>query len=254
MSLDELRGRRVAIWGVGQEGLALARLLLDREIVPLFLDDQAPGARARLDATIGPGHQVVEPGQVDWSGVDVVVRAPGVSRYRPELVRATDAGVSVTTAMALWLSDFAGAPVVAVTGTKGKSTTAALTASLLRYDGLEVALIGNIGVPVRRDLRSTAGRCLRGRGLLLPGGRRVGHPGGVRPDQPGPRPSRPGTASEETYYRDKLRLIEAGPPGALAVNAASDEAVRRTAGPRRPHPVRTGGPGPGGHRRVDVRR
>jgi UDP-N-acetylmuramoylalanine--D-glutamate ligase len=34
---------------------------------------------------------------------------------------------------------------------------------------------------------------------------------------------------EEPYYRDKLRLIEAGPPGALAVSAASEEAVRRTA-------------------------
>ena len=47
---------------------------------------------------------------------------------------------------------------------------------------------------------------------------------------------------EEAYYRDKLRLIEAGPPGALAVNAASDEAVRRTAG----HPDRTCSARPGG--------
>jgi UDP-N-acetylmuramoylalanine--D-glutamate ligase len=41
--------------------------------------------------------------------------------------------------------------------------------------------------------------------------------------------------SEEAYYRDKLRLVDAGPPGALAVNAGSPEAVRRTAG----HPRRT---------------
>ena len=41
--------------------------------------------------------------------------------------------------------------------------------------------------------------------------------------------------SEEAYYRDKLRLVEAGPPGVLAVNAGSEEAVRRTAG----HPRRT---------------
>ena len=51
---------------------------------------------------------------------------------------------------------------------------------------------------------------------------------------------------EEAYYRDKLRLIEAGPPGALAVNAGSDEAVRRTEG----HPARTLF-GPTGRVRVD---
>ncbi len=78
----------------------------------------------------------------------MVVRAPGVSRYRAELAVAAAAGVSVTTAMAVWLEDFADARVVAITGTKGKSTTAALTAAILRAEGLEVALIGNIGVPV----------------------------------------------------------------------------------------------------------
>ena len=70
-----------------------------------------------------------------WADLDVVVRAPGVSRYRPELVAAEAAGVAVTTAMAVWLEDYADARVVAITGTKGKSTTAALTASILREAG-----------------------------------------------------------------------------------------------------------------------
>jgi UDP-N-acetylmuramoylalanine--D-glutamate ligase len=142
-------------------------------------------------------------------------------------------GVTVTTAMALWLEDFAEARVVAITGTKGKSTTAALTASILRHEGMEVELIGNIGVPVidmydrplvdayvvevssyqAADVTITPGVCVVT---------------SLAPDH------LDWHGGEEAYYRDKLRLVEAGPPGALAVNAASPEALRRTDG----HPGR----------------
>ena len=55
----------------------------------------------------------------------------------------------------------------------------------------------------------------------------------------------------EAYYRDKLRLVEAGPPGRLAVNAGNDEALARTGGPSRPHAVRAGRTGAGRRRRLD---
>ena len=177
---------------------------------------------------------MIRPDQVAWGDLDVVVRAPGVSRYRAELATAAAAGVAVTTAMAVWLEDFADARVVAITGTKGKSTTAALTASILRHQGLEVALIGNIGVPVTdvygrdpveayvvevssyqaADVTTTPPVCVL---TSLAPDHLDWHRG------------------EEAYYRDKLRLIDAGPIGAIAVNAASDEAVSRT----RAHPART---------------
>jgi UDP-N-acetylmuramoylalanine--D-glutamate ligase len=172
---------------------------------------------------------VQSPGGVRWEDIDVVVRSPGVSRYRSELKAAEEAGVVITTAMALWLEDFADARVLAITGTKGKSTTATLAASILEQDGLEVALIGNIGVPVTEmydrplvdayvvevssyqaaDVTVSPGVCV----LTSLAPDHVDWHGGV-----------------EAYYRDKLRLIEAGPPGALAVNAASPEAVKRTDG------------------------
>ena len=167
------------------------------------------------------------PGAADWSAVDVVVRAPGVSRYRPELVAAEAAGAEVTTAMAIWLADFADAPVVAVTGTKGKSTTASLAAAILRATGRHVELVGNIGVPVTEtydrprsdayvvevssyqaaDVTTTPPVCV----LTSLAPDHLDWHGDV-----------------EAYYEDKLRLIRAGPPGALAVNAASEEAVART--------------------------
>jgi UDP-N-acetylmuramoylalanine--D-glutamate ligase len=233
MTLDELCGRRVAVWGLGREGLAMAELLLARDVIPVLIDDQVESASARAEAVLVGGPAVVDPTSAPWTAIDVVVRAPGVSRYRPELVAARAQGVTVTTAMALWLEDFADARVVAITGTKGKSTTATLTASILRNEGMEVALIGNIGVPVTdmyhrppvdayvvevssyqaADVTVTPGVCV----LTSLAPDHLDWHGG-----------------EESYYRDKLRLIEAGPAGALAVSAASDEAVRRTAGhPRR---------------------
>jgi UDP-N-acetylmuramoylalanine--D-glutamate ligase len=234
VNLDQLCDRRVAVWGLGQEGLAMADLLAGRGVTPVLIDDDVDAASAQAAAVLGGDSVVVGPATVTWSDLDAVVRAPGVSRYRPELLAAAASGVTVTTAMALWLEDFAEARVVAITGTKGKSTTAALAASILRQEGMEVALIGNIGVPVTdmydrplvdayvvevssyqaADVTVSPGVCV----LTSLAPDHLDWHGG-----------------QEPYYRDKLRLIEAGPPGALAVSAASPEAVLRT----ERHPGRT---------------
>ncbi len=233
-ALDGVLARRLAVWGMGAEGLALATLAAGRGGVPLLIDDDPAGATGRAAAALGRAAPVVGPGDVDWSGVDVVVRSPGVSRYRPELASAAAAGVEVTTTMALWLEDHAAAAVLAVTGTKGKSTTAALAAAVLEADGRRVELIGNIGVPVldtyarpRPDVYVVevssyqAADVTRSPGVVVLTSLAPDHltwHGGVEP-----------------YYRDKLRLVEAGPPGHLAVNAGNEEALARTAG----HPDRT---------------
>ena len=234
MTLDELCDRRVAVWGLGSEGRALARLLRARRVDVRYIDDRPDDAARRLGEDGGSEPAVLRPDEVRWPELEVVVRAPGVSRYRPELAEARAAGVTVTTAMALWLEDYAEARVVAITGTKGKSTTAALTAAILGQDGRDVALIGNIGVPVVEMY----GRPLADAYVVE-----------VSSFQAADVAVSPGVVvltslapdhldwhrSEEAYYRDKLRLIEAGPPGDLAVNAGSEEAVRRTAH----HPRRT---------------
>ncbi len=78
---------------------------------------------------------------------EVVVRSPGVSVHRPELRALREAGVPVTTATSLWLAERGAAGVIGVTGTKGKSTTAALVCHLARAAGRTARLAGNIGAP-----------------------------------------------------------------------------------------------------------
>jgi UDP-N-acetylmuramoylalanine--D-glutamate ligase len=227
VTLDELCTLRVAVWGLGQEGRAMVALLGERGVVPVLIDDR-PEAVTGVPPESAVGARVALPGAVRWDALDVVVRSPGVSRYRPELRSAEEAGVAVTTAMALWLEDFADVPVLAVTGTKGKSTTATLAASILGHDGLEVALIGNIGVPVtdaygRAPVDAYVVEVSSYQAADVTVSPRVCVLTSLAPDH------LDWHGGEEAYYRDKLRLVEAGPPGALAVNAASPEAVRRTA-------------------------
>jgi UDP-N-acetylmuramoylalanine--D-glutamate ligase len=234
MRLEEVAALRVGIWGLGQEGLAMATLLGDHGAAPVYIDDDPAAGALRLETSLGSVSPVSDPATVDWSALDIVVRSPGVSRYRSELLGAAAFGVRVTTAMAIWLEDYAGANVLAITGTKGKSTTAALAAALLRSEGVDVSLIGNIGTPVTE----TYGQPQAGAYVVevssyqaaeVTVSPRVCVLTSLAPDH------LDWHGGEAAYYRDKLRLIEAGPPGQLAVNAGNEKALERTEG----HPHRT---------------
>ncbi len=151
MRFSELDGARIGVWGAGREISSLARQLAARlpsaRIVAAAFD-APPDASAR--ATLGePAPRIVSAADAleAMSACAVVVRSPGVSTYRPELAALRAAGVPVTTATALWLAERGGRGVIGITGTKGKSTTAALAFHLARAAGCEVRLAGNIGVP-----------------------------------------------------------------------------------------------------------
>jgi len=81
-------------------------------------------------------------------GFDVVVKSPGISVYKPALVAAQSQGTRFTSGTALWFGNNPDARVIAVTGTKGKSTTSAMIAHLARALGVRTALAGNIGLPL----------------------------------------------------------------------------------------------------------
>ncbi len=228
MRLESLLSQRVAIWGMGEEGTAFARLLGERGASPVLVDDDPVGAARRVPAVAGRSPVIHPPDPSTLGAVDAIVRSPGVSRYRPELLEAASGGVAVTTPLAVWLEDFHDAPIMAVTGTKGKSTTATLAARILEHDGARVALVGNIGSPVTDlygdgDFDAFVVEVSSYQAADVTMSPSVSVLTSLAPDH------LDWHGGVETYYRDKLRLISAGPFGSLAVNAASAEAVHRTA-------------------------
>jgi len=154
VKFSELEGRSIAVWGAGRETRAFARAveryLPAGKITAALFDgppdsDAFPGARALAAADASAA----------LAGCDVLVRSPGVSIRRGDFARIAG-HLPVTTATSLWLAEHGGAGVLGVTGTKGKSTTAALAAHLARAAGIDVRLAGNIGSPAIELLGESA--------------------------------------------------------------------------------------------------
>ena len=148
MELDALQDRRLALLGLGVENQALGRWLASRGLGFAVCDadparrlDGAPWKEAVRDWRLGPGcfdrlHDF-----------DLIFRSPGIPSLRPELEQARRRGTEVSSQTALFL-ERCPAPVIGITGTKGKGTTASLLDSILRREpGLSPHLGGNIGIP-----------------------------------------------------------------------------------------------------------
>lgn len=171
MRVSQLEGRRVALWGWGREGRAAYRALRGGEDDSRALEkrmdtgsrDPRQGGACTLPLTLfcsvaeledaralgDPGLRIETEATADrLSAFDVVVKSPGISPYRPEAVAAHERGTAFIGGTALWFAERPDARTVCVTGTKGKSTTTALLAHLLRAGGHRTALCGNIGLPL----------------------------------------------------------------------------------------------------------
>jgi UDP-N-acetylmuramoylalanine--D-glutamate ligase len=149
MRIADLVGHRVAVWGFGREGRAAIHALRQRcadQRFTLFCSAAEVDAARVFDATL----DVIagEPDAAALAQFDVVVKSPGISAYKPALLAAAEQGTRFTSGTALWFGENPDARVIAVTGTKGKSTTSALIAHLARALAVRTALAGNIGLPL----------------------------------------------------------------------------------------------------------
>ena len=145
-------GKRVAVFGLGNSGLLAARALKDggAEVIA-FDDDDKKIADAQA-----AGLKTQDLRKLDWSTVAALLLAPGVPLTHPKphwtVELARKANVEGIGDIELFCRERAktgaGCPLVAITGTNGKSTTTALTAHLLKSAGRDAQMGGNIGVPV----------------------------------------------------------------------------------------------------------
>jgi UDP-N-acetylmuramoylalanine--D-glutamate ligase len=230
LRIRDLADRRVAVWGHGREGRAALAALRARlpQLTPTLLCTMKEADAARAEE---PGLAVLagEPDADALAAFDVVIKSPGISAHRPEISAAGARGTRFTSGTALWFAERADARVVAVTGTKGKSTTSALLAHLARSLGVRTALAGNIGMPLLELLDADAALWVVELSSFQTGDAAATELGVItclyeeHLDWHGTR---------ERYVADKLRLAAAA--RTLLVNAGQPELLRLTAA----HPQR----------------
>jgi UDP-N-acetylmuramoylalanine--D-glutamate ligase len=141
----ELSGKRVVVVGLGKSGIAAAKLCLSRGATVIGTDSApadkvSPEAKALGILLVLGGH-----GEAQFEKADLIVVSPGVPNL-PELTRAELAGVEVIGELEL-SSRFIEAPIVAIGGTNGKSTTTTLVGDMFLAGGLQTFVGGNLGTP-----------------------------------------------------------------------------------------------------------
>ena len=139
----DVSDQRVVVAGGGRSGLAAVDLLLSRGAHVTLSDVREPAEAAALrdrgvTVDVGPHRPSV------FAGADLVVLSPGVPPEQEAVRAARHAGVAVIGELELASRMLAGR-VIAITGTKGKSTTTTLTARMLEEAGFDVTAGGNLG-------------------------------------------------------------------------------------------------------------
>lgn len=145
------KGKRVLIFGLGQfpKGSGVTAALWFAEqgahvtVTDMKTADQMPATvrqlRGKRNITLVLGKHR----KSDFARADLIMRNPGVPWHSPYLELAKQRGIPVHSDVSLFL-DACPAPVVGITGTRGKSTTSALTAAMLEASGYRTWLGGNI--------------------------------------------------------------------------------------------------------------
>ncbi len=147
--LSSLKDKTVAVMGIGVSNRPLIELLLSRGVTvtacdkkdrtslgALAEDLEGRGCRLRLGADYLQGLQE-----------DVIFRTPGMRPDLPEFTAAMERGSTLTSEMEVFF-EVCPCPIIAVTGSDGKTTTTTIIAELLRAAGRTVHLGGNIGHPL----------------------------------------------------------------------------------------------------------
>jgi len=152
--MADYRGRKVVIIGLGLTGLSCVDFFLAQGVTPRVMDTRVspPG----LDKLPGQVERHLGGINGDWLlAADLIVASPGVALARPILSEAVEAGIEIVGDIELFCRE-AQAPIVAITGSNGKSTVTTLVGEMAKAAGWQVGVGGNIGLPALSLLQSPA--------------------------------------------------------------------------------------------------
>ncbi|MDI9278445.1 UDP-N-acetylmuramoyl-L-alanine--D-glutamate ligase [Pantoea sp. EABMAA-21] len=152
--MADYRGRKVVIIGLGITGLSCVDFFLAQGVTPRVMDTRVspPG----LDKLPEAVERYVGGINSDWLlASDLIIASPGIALAHPALSEAADAGIEIVGDIELFCRE-AQAPIVAITGSNGKSTVTTLVGEMARAAGWQVGVGGNIGLPALTLLKSPA--------------------------------------------------------------------------------------------------
>jgi UDP-N-acetylmuramoylalanine--D-glutamate ligase len=142
--MEEYMGRHILVFGLARSGFAAMRLLLGAGARVCGADEnekvQIPPDLTAIETHLGHfREEIIEE-------VDLIIVSPGVPDSHPLFEAASRRKIQVIGELELAFR-FASAPVIAITGTNGKSTTVEMTGAMLREDGWNAVVAGNTGTP-----------------------------------------------------------------------------------------------------------
>lgn len=156
-----VKQKRMMVVGMGVSGIACTDLLLDEGAIVIINDsvDESsfPDLRARYEEEAKEGRLIFALAQNPedfYDDLGCIVLSPGVPLTAPFAQRAQEQGIEVIGEIELGYR-FSQAPIIAITGTNGKTTTTALTGELFRAGGKNTYVLGNIGIPIVELARET---------------------------------------------------------------------------------------------------
>jgi UDP-N-acetylmuramoylalanine--D-glutamate ligase len=149
MTLMELHNKRVLVVGLGKSGVASA-LFLKAQGARVTVSDTKTGDELHNEIPVLLDHGItVETGghgERTFRGQDLIVVSPGVPVDAPPLLQARSVGGEIIGEIEL-AAQFLPGPIVAITGSNGKTTTTTLTGEILTAGGFQALVGGNIGTP-----------------------------------------------------------------------------------------------------------
>lgn len=146
----KLTGKRVLVVGLARSGAAIARFLKSKGALVTVTDKAHAanlGERPNEMKALGIQTRLGDHKQEDFLSTDLIILSPGVPHTLPQIKMAMDSAITVMGEIEL-ASMFIKEPIVAVTGTNGKTTTTTLVSLMLQESGLSVFTGGNIGKPL----------------------------------------------------------------------------------------------------------